>query len=74
VEILAFILRQLIEEKKERNLPTRIELLDYEKEFDRGLVCCQKLCNILMEKEVCAYLLKTTKSLYVSHSSMFADN
>lgn len=57
-----FIITQLIEKRREFNLPTYFAFIDYEKAFDR--VDRELLWDILFNRGVPPHLIKTIQSLY----------
>jgi uncharacterized alpha-E superfamily protein len=63
-----FIMEQLIQERREFNLPTYILFIDYEKAFDR--VPRRKLWNVLKNKGFPHHIVKTVQSLVLIYISI----
>jgi hypothetical protein len=64
-----FVIKQLIEKRREYNLPLFLLFLDYEKTYDRVYRC--KLWNILIEYGLSSNLVNAIKSLYDNTSIIF---
>jgi hypothetical protein len=57
-------MKQVIQKRREFNLPTYILFIDYEKAFDRVLQ--GKLWNIMKNKGFPDHIVKTVQSLYIN--------